>query len=286
MAIPPMTKDEEVIYVKKAQEGNTLALEKLIRSQIRFICNIARRYVSSGVALTDLVQEGCIGLKRGIMEFNRFDNRLISYAMFWIRQYITRYIAEHKSDVRIPVNQVALSRKDYKRKVKAYNNYNAKRSYEHKVDDLVSDDLADSFSMMVSPYMSTELSLDKLTTDNDDLNMSTVSLLVDSSADVTFEDDEFENLERILRKHLRHRDFELIATWLGCFGYDRLTHSELGERYNLSRERVRQLRERVAKQVELIACQEYKTSRYEGLSKRLQRWGTDVSRAIKRNREL
>ena len=286
MAIPPMTKEEEVIYVKKAQEGNTLALEKLTRSQIRFICNVARRYASSGVALTDLVQEGCLGLKRGVMEFNRFDNRLISYATWWIRQYITRYIADHKSDVREPANKIASSRREYRRKVKAYNKYNAKRSYEHPLDDLVSDDLAESFSMMSSPYMSTELSLDKLNTDDNDHNMETVSLIVDSNSEVTFGDDEFENLERILRKNLRYRDFELFVTWLGCFGFDKLTHVELAERYGISRERVRQLRESVAKRVEVIACQEYKTSRYEGLSKRIQRWGIDVSRAAKREREL
>ena len=237
-----ITAEEEVILAQKIREGDQAALERLTKTNLRFVVSLAKQYQNQGLTLGDLINEGNLGLIKAAKRFDETKGfKFISYAVWWIRQSILQAIAEQSRIVRLPLNQVGSLSKISKAFSKLEQEYEREPSPEELADMLettvekISDTLSNSgrHVSMDAPFVQGEENtlLDVL--ENDDPN--TDSNLINESLS--------EEIKRSLST-LTEREREIIVLFFGLSTNHPLSLEEIGEKFSLTRERVRQIKDK------------------------------------------
>ena len=237
-----ITAEEEVILAQKIREGDQAALERLTKTNLRFVVSVAKQYQNQGLTLGDLINEGNLGLIKAAKRFDETKGfKFISYAVWWIRQSILQAIAEQSRIVRLPLNQVGSLSKISKAFSRLEQEYEREPSPEELADtlettvDKISDTLSNSgrHVSMDAPFVTGEENtlLDVL--GNKEPN--TDSLLIDESL--------AEEIKRSLSS-LTEREREIIMLFFGLSGSSPFSLEEIGEKFSLTRERVRQIKDK------------------------------------------
>ena len=237
-----ITAEEEVILAQKIREGDQAALERLTKTNLRFVVSVAKQYQNQGLTLGDLINEGNLGLIKAAKRFDETKGfKFISYAVWWIRQSILQAIAEQSRIVRLPLNQVGSLSKISKAFSKLEQEYEREPSPEELADilettvDKVSDTLSNSgrHVSMDAPFVQGEENtlLDVL----ENADPDTDSTLIDESLS--------EEIKRSLAT-LTEREREIIVLFFGLGSNHQLSLEEIGEKFSLTRERVRQIKDK------------------------------------------
>ncbi|NQD71697.1 RNA polymerase sigma factor RpoD/SigA [Sphingobacterium shayense] len=237
-----ITAEEEVILAQRIREGDQVALEKLTKTNLRFVVSVAKQYQNQGLTLGDLINEGNLGLIKAAKRFDETKGfKFISYAVWWIRQSILQAIAEQSRIVRLPLNQVGSLSKISKAFSKLEQTFEREPSPEELADilettvDKVSDTLSNSgrHVSMDAPFVQGEENtlLDVL----ENADPDTDSILIDESLS--------EEIKRSLAT-LTEREREIIVLFFGLGTNHQLSLEEIGEKFSLTRERVRQIKDK------------------------------------------
>ncbi|MBE7175978.1 MAG: RNA polymerase sigma factor RpoD/SigA [Mucilaginibacter polytrichastri] len=237
-----ITAEEEVILAQKIREGDQAALERLTKTNLRFVVSVAKQYQNQGLTLGDLINEGNLGLIKAAKRFDETKGfKFISYAVWWIRQSILQAIAEQSRIVRLPLNQVGSLSKISKAFSKLEQEFEREPSPEELADTLETtvDKISDTMSnsgrhvSMDAPFVQGEENtlLDVLENKDPD----TDSMLINESLS--------EEIKRSLAT-LTEREREIISLFFGLTSNHPLSLEEIGEKFNLTRERVRQIKDK------------------------------------------
>lgn len=243
-----ITAEEEVRLARKIKEGDQDALDRLTKANLRFVVSVAKQYQNQGLSLPDLINEGNLGLIKAAKRFDETRGfKFISYAVWWIRQSILQALAEQSRIVRLPLNQVGSLNKISKAYSKLEQEFEREPSSEElsKVLDLPSEKIADTMRVsgkhvsMDAPFVSGEDNslLDVL--ENSDSPRAD-SLLMNESLQ--------KEIDRSLST-LTEREREVIKLFFGIGMNHGLTLEEIGAKFDLTRERVRQIKEKAIRRL-------------------------------------
>ncbi len=246
--VPLITPDEEVRLAIAIQAGDQSALEKLTKSNLRFVVSVAKQYQNQGLSLGDLINEGNLGLIKAAKRFDETRGfKFISYAVWWIRQSILQALAEQSRIVRLPLNRVGALNKIGKELSKLEQEYERMPSAA---------ELAESLEMSISEVSDTlrisgrHLSVDAPFAQGEDNRLLDVlenDETPNPDAELMGESLKVE-IERALAK-LTKREAEVIRLYFGIGREHSLTLEEIGERFDLTRERVRQIKEKALRKL-------------------------------------
>ena len=239
---PLLTRDQERALGRRIREGDRTAVDALVCANLRFVVSIASKYQGRSVALLDLIDEGNLGLLRAAHRFDETKGiKFISYAVWWIRQSILQALSEQSSLVRIPFGRVGT----YRRVGRQANTLLQQLGREPTNEEIAAElDISEAEVVDAMLMSKTDLSLDA-PTPNGDGNML-VDYLADTrtSADKqTFDDALTESVAAAL-SHLRERDVTVLRLYFGFGNEEPMTLEEIGSRLGVTRERVRQIRDR------------------------------------------
>lgn len=240
--------EEEVELARRIKKGDTVALEKLISANLRFVVSVAKQYQNQGLSLPDLINEGNLGLIKAAQRFDETRGfKFISYAVWWIRQSILQALAEQARIVRLPLNKIGSINKINK----VFNEL--EQTFEREptileisqVMELAPEDIKDALRSS-----GRHVSMDAPLQDGEDGNLYDVFL----NSDAPSPDRELLNeslrkeIERALST-LTYREASIIRLYFGLNGKHPHTLEEIGEEFNLTRERVRQIKEKAIKRL-------------------------------------
>jgi len=236
-----ITIDEEVELAQRIHKGDQAALDQLVTANLRFVVSVAKQYQNQGVSLPDLIDEGNMGLIKAAQKFDETRGfKFISYAVWWIRQSILQAIAEQSSLVRMPQNQKGLLNKTLKAQSRFEQEHERHASAEELAEEL--DMPVDKVSETMK--MSTRsVSVDAPFAEGEDNSLLDVLPNEDSPmADSTVNQESLSReINRVLDQ-LSKREQEIVRMFYGI-GYSEMTLEEIGARFDLTRERVRQIKE-------------------------------------------
>jgi len=250
-----ITAEEEVELAIKIQSGDENALNRLVRANLRFVISVAKQYQNTGLTLEDLINEGNLGL---IEAAKRYDHtkgfKFISYAVWWIRQSILKAAADNSRTIRLPHNRLGEIQKISK----------ASNEFEQKNERTpTADELSDLTEMDVNKVeMSLKMSKKQVSIDapmsNDDDNNSLVSVLENSDtpdpSNSLLQESLSQDLERTLT-YLKGMEAEVIRLFYGLGGSSEMTLEEIGNTFGLTRERIRQIKERGLRRLRRVSNQ-------------------------------
>ena len=242
-----ITVEEEVELAQRIKKGDQAALEKLTRANLRFVVSVAKQYQNQGLSLPDLINEGNLGLIKAAEKFDETRGfKFISYAVWWIRQSILQALAEQSRIVRLPLNQVGSLNKINKAFSKFEKEHERKPSPEELAEslDLPADKVADTLRVS-----GRHVSVDAPFVDGEDNSLLDVLVNNDSpSADrVLIMESLAKEIHRALAT-LTERESDIISLFFGI-GCQEMTLEEIGERFGLTRERVRQIKEKAIRRL-------------------------------------
>lgn len=242
-----LTADEEVELAQQIKKGDRKALERLTKANLRFVVSVAKQYQNKGLSLPDLINEGNLGL---IKAAERYDEtrgfKFISYAVWWIRQSILQAIAEQSRIVRLPLNQVGSVNRIARELNKFEQENERKPSVEEMADriDLPEEKIAEAMKINTN-----HVSMDAPFADGEDNSLLDVLPNTDSPSTDNVLDQESLRTEigRVLDV-LNDREQKVIKAFFGI-GMQEMTLEEIGDKYNLTRERVRQIKEKAIRRL-------------------------------------
>ena len=242
-----ITTDEEVELAQRIHKGDQKALEKLTRANLRFVVSVAKQYQNQGLALNDLIDEGNLGLIKAAQKFDETRGfKFISYAVWWIRQSILQAISEQSRIVRMPLNQVGFQSKLSKAKI----NFEQEHERRPSVQELA--------EVMNTPEDKIAVALGingkKLSVDapfQNDESSAMIDIMTDENAPSTDQLMEMESLSSDLDAALScisEREQTVLKMLFGI-GHPEMTAEEVANSLNLTRERVRQIKERALRRL-------------------------------------
>lgn len=239
--------EEEVELAQRIKKGDQAALEKLTRANLRFVVSVAKQYQNQGLSLPDLINEGNLGLIKAAEKFDETRGfKFISYAVWWIRQSILQALAEQSRIVRLPLNQVGSLNKINKAYSKFEQENERRPSPEELADqlELPADKVADTLRVA-----GRHISVDAPFVEGEDNSLLDVLINNDSpNADrVLINESLAREIERALAT-LTERESDIIKLFFGI-GTQEMTLEEIGERFGLTRERVRQIKEKAIRRL-------------------------------------
>jgi RNA polymerase primary sigma factor len=243
-----ITAEEEVILAKKIRDGDQGALEKLTKANLRFVVSVAKQYQNQGLSLPDLINEGNLGLIKAAKRFDETRGfKFISYAVWWIRQSILQALAEQSRIVRLPLNQVGSLNKINKAFSRLEQVFEREPSAEELAAclELPEDKVADT--MRVSGR---HVSMDAPFANGEENTLMDVIVNHDSPrADNTLMSESLQKeIERSLST-LTERERDVIKLFFGIGQNHGLTLEEIGAKFDLTRERVRQIKEKAIRRL-------------------------------------
>ena len=242
-----LTTEEEVELAQKIREGDKRALERLTKANLRFVVSVAKQYQNQGLSLPDLINEGNVGLIKAAQKFDETRGfKFISYAVWWIRQSILQAIAEQSRIVRLPLNQVGSVNKIAKELNKFEQEHERKPSVDEIAErvDLPEDKISDALKAN-----SRHVSMDAPIADGEDSSMMDYYTSGDApSTDYQLDRESLhKEIERVILT-LTEREQKVMRAFYGI-GEPELTLDEIGTKYNLTRERVRQIKEKATRRI-------------------------------------
>jgi RNA polymerase primary sigma factor len=242
-----ITVEEEVELAQRIRNGDRMALEKLTRANLRFVVSVAKQYQNQGLSLPDLINEGNLGLIKAAEKFDETRGfKFISYAVWWIRQSILQALAEQSRIVRLPLNQVGSLNKINKAFSKFEQDNERRPSAEELADvlDIPVEKIADT--MKVSGR---HISVDAPFVEGEDNSLLDVMTNEDSpNADRALINESLaKEIDRALST-LTEREHEIVKKFFGI-GVAEMTLEEIGDEFGLTRERVRQIKEKAIRRL-------------------------------------
>ena len=237
-----ITVEEEVELAQRIHQGDQVALEKLVGANLRFVVSVANQYRNQGLALPDLINEGNLGLIKAAQRFDETRGfKFISYAVWWIRQAILQAIAEQSSLVRVPQNQVGLANRTSKAQSRFEQLHERKASAEELAEEL---DLPVEKVAETMRSSNRSVSVDAPFGDDEDSSLLDVLPNNDAPmADSTVNQESLsQEVNRVLGQ-LPPRERDIVKLFYGIGGQE-MTLEEIADKFDLSRERVRQIKEK------------------------------------------
>lgn len=243
-----ITADEEVQLAQKVKQGDQQALEKLVKANLRFVVSVAKQYQNQGLSLPDLINEGNLGLIKAARRFDETRGfKFISYAVWWIRQSILQALAEQSRIIRLPLNQVGSLNKIKKATSKLEQEFERTPSAEEIAEKLEMPDYKiDAAKKITTRY----ISMDAPLTQDDETKFLDVFI----SDDTPHTDDTLmrESLAREIQRSLAtltKKERDVINLYYGIGIPHGLTLEEIGAKFDLTRERVRQIKEKAIRRL-------------------------------------
>lgn len=243
--------EEEVILAQKMKKGGIegeKALEKMVRANLRFVVSVAKQYQSQGLSLSDLINEGNMGLIKAAKRFDETKGfKFISYAVWWIRQSILQALAEQSRVVRLPLNKVGALNKISKIKATLEKKYEREPTSEEIAKALETTAIDISDTLKISGK---HLSIDAQFTPGEDNTLLDILKNDDEPApdQELFDDSLKEEIENALDS-LSDREREVITLYFGIGQESSMTLEEIGMKFGLTRERVRQIKEKAIRRL-------------------------------------
>jgi RNA polymerase primary sigma factor len=240
--IPMITPEEETTLAQRIKMGDQRALDKLVQSNLRFVVSVAKQYQYQGLSLSDLINEGNLGLIRAAKKFDETKGfRFISYAVWWIRQSIMQALADQSRIVRIPLNKVGLNSKVTKAAQQLEQNFEREPTAEEISEylDLDLDEVSSSIN-----FNSRHLSIDSPIGEDGDGTM--IDVLENENVDAVDGESQKESMMYEIELALSSLPpiQQMVLKSLYGIGMDRpLGMEDIGEEMGLTRERVRQIRD-------------------------------------------
>ncbi|ADX67834.1 MULTISPECIES: RNA polymerase sigma factor RpoD/SigA [Weeksella] len=243
-----ITAEEEVELAQRIKAGDRVALEKLTKANLRFVVSVAKQYQNQGLSLPDLINEGNLGLIKAAQRFDETRGfKFISYAVWWIRQSILQALAEQSRIVRLPLNKIGSINKINKAYALLEQEHERAPSAEEisEVLDMSEGDVKESLK-----NSGRHVSMDAPLVEGEDSNLYDVLNIGESpSPDNTLMIESLRvEIERALQT-LTPREADLIRLYFGLNGAHPMTLEEIGETFDLTRERVRQIKEKAIRRL-------------------------------------
>ncbi len=241
---PLLTREEEKVLARRIRKGDKEALDQLVKANLRFVVSIAKQYANQGLSLEDLINDGNLGL---IKAAHRFDEKrgfkFISYAVWWIRQAMLQSLAEHSRIVRLPLNRAGTLYRIGKVSRQLDQELGRAPNAEEIAKRLkISEDEVKDTMHIANTHISLD---DPYSNDQDDNAL--VDYLMDDSAEMpdeqTYSNALGDDMEKALNT-LSGREREILVLYFGLNNEEPLTLEEIGRRLNLTRERIRQIKEK------------------------------------------
>ena len=242
-----ITVDEEVELAQRIHQGDQQALDKLVNANLRFVVSVAKQYQNQGLSLSDLINEGNVGLIKAAKKFDETRGfKFISYAVWWIRQSILQAIAEQSNMVRVPLNQTGLLNRTSKAQSRFEQLHERRASAEELADEL---DLPLEKVVETMKINTRSVSVDAPFADGEDNSLLDVLPNNDSPlADSTLNQESLsKEINRVLDQ-LTPRERDIVKMFFGI-GCQEMTLEEIGAKFDLTRERVRQIKEKAIRQL-------------------------------------
>ncbi|MBE6322346.1 MAG: RNA polymerase sigma factor RpoD/SigA [Paludibacteraceae bacterium] len=242
-----ITVEEEVELAQRIKKGDRKALDKLTKANLRFVVSVAKQYQNQGLSLPDLINEGNVGLIKAAEKFDETRGfKFISYAVWWIRQSILQALAEQSRIVRLPLNQVGSLNKISKALSKFEQEHERRPSSEELAKELGVDEGKISDTLKVGGR---HISVDAPFVEGEENSL--LDVLQDSNspnADKELIDESLaKEIDRSLAT-LTERESDIIKMFFGI-GYQEMTLEEIGDKFGLTRERVRQIKEKAIRRL-------------------------------------
>jgi len=243
-----LSPDEEIELARRIRKGDFRALEKLTKANLRFVVSVAKQYQNQGLLLGDLINEGNLGLIKAAKRFDETRGfKFISYAVWWIRQSILQALAEQSRVVRLPLNRVGALNKIGK----AFSNLEQEFEREPSPEEIAEQLSISAFEVTDTMKMSgRHLSMDAPFNQGEDNRL--LDIIQDEGQappDHTLMDESLKvEVERALES-LSEREAEVVRLYFGLNREHPLTLEEIGELFNLTRERVRQIKEKAIRRL-------------------------------------
>ncbi len=243
-----VTPEEEVILAQRIRAGDEVALERLVKANLRFVVSVAKQYQNQGLSLPDLINEGNVGLIKAAQRFDETKGfKFISYAVWWIRQSILQAVAEQARMVRLPLNQVGALSKIKKTSTRLEQLYHRQPTIKEIAEEL---DLPEHKIMAAFRMNAKEVSMDAPIGEDDDMSLLD-TIIPDNYASTD------ENLIRKLdgaeirrsMSILTDKEKEIINLYFGIDVSHNYTLEEIAYRLDLTRERVRQIKDKALKKL-------------------------------------
>jgi len=243
-----LTADEEVVLAKLIKSGDRSALEKLTKANLRFVVSVAKQYQNQGLSLSDLINEGNLGLIKSAQRFDETRGfKFISYAVWWIRQSILQALAEQSRIVRLPLNRVGSLNKISRTFSQLEQKYEREPTTEElaEVLEVSANEVRDTMKVsgrhvsVDAPFIQGE-------------ENSLLDVLENSSEKRPDDELMHESLRKEVQRSLAtltEREADVIMLYFGLNGTHSMTLEEIGARFHLTRERVRQIKEKGIKKL-------------------------------------
>lgn len=243
-----LSAEEEVQLARKIKEGDAIALEKLTKANLRFVVSVAKQYQNQGLSLGDLINEGNLGLIKAAQRFDETRGfKFISYAVWWIRQSILQALAEQSRIVRLPLNRVGSLNKISK----TFSELEQKFEREPSPDELAEVlDIASSEIVDTLKVSGRHISMNAPFSDEEDNSL--IDILASDSSITPDSELINDSLRREVQRALStltQREADVIALYYGLNGESTMTLEEIGEKFSLTRERVRQIKEKAIRRL-------------------------------------
>jgi RNA polymerase primary sigma factor len=243
-----ITAEQEVELAQRIKQGDQAALEKLTRANLRFVVSVAKQYQNQGLTLPDLINEGNLGLIKAAQRFDETRGfKFISYAVWWIRQSILQALAEQSRIVRLPLNQVGSLNKINKAFSRLEQEFERAPSAEELAQalDLPEDKIKDTIKVS-----GRHISVDAPFVDGEDNSL--LDVLVNGDSPKADRELMMESLQREIERSLStltERERDVIKLFFGIGMQHGLTLEEIGGKFDLTRERVRQIKEKAIRRL-------------------------------------
>lgn len=247
-----VTADEEVELAKRIRSGDPKALERLVNANLRFVVSVSKQYQNQGLSLPDLINEGNLGLIKAAQRFDETRGfKFISYAVWWIRQSILQALAEQARIVRLPLNKIGSLNKISKTFSKLEQSYEREPSADEVAKELEIAPREVKNTMLSSGK---HVSMDAPLGQDEDVNM--YDLMPGNESSIPDRELINESLRKEIERTLTtlpRREADIIRLYYGLNGYHQHTLEEIGEEFELTRERVRQIKEKAIRRLKHVS---------------------------------